>query len=171
MATTTTVPAPARGAGPRAAHLLDVPHHDGSELYAPQDVPALGDVVPVRLRVPAGTPERAVWVRTVRDAEPHLVPARLDREDGDERWYVAEVPVHNPVTSYRWLLDEPGGYRWLTGRGAFDRDVTDAGDFRLTVHPGAPAWTSDAVAPGPSGRARTGRSRPRGTRSRSGAVR
>ena len=64
MATTTTVPAPARGTGPRAPHLLDVPHHDGSELYAPQDVPALGDVVPVRLRVPAGTPERGVWVRT-----------------------------------------------------------------------------------------------------------
>lgn len=146
MATTTTVPAPARRRDARpAGHLLDVPHHDGSELFAPQDVPSLGDVVPVRLRVPAGTPERGVWVRTVRDAEPHIVPARLDREEGGERWYVAEVPVHNPVTSYRWLLDEPGGYRWLTGRGAFDRDVTDAGDFRLTVHPGAPAWVSDAV--------------------------
>jgi alpha-glucosidase len=126
-------------------HLLDVPHHDGSEQYAPQGVPALGDVVPVRLRVPASTPEDAVWVRTVKDAEPHMVQARLDRTEAGERWYVADVPVHNPVTSYRWLLDQPGGYRWLTGRGCVDRDVTDAGDFRLTVHPGAPSWLSEAV--------------------------
>jgi len=125
--------------------LLDQPHHDGSELYVPAGTPALGDVVPVRFRVPASGTERAVWVRTVRDAEPRMVEARLDRADEHERWYVAEVPVHNPVTQYRALLDEPRGYRWLNGRGTSARDVGDAGDFRLTVHPPAPAWTSDAV--------------------------
>ena len=26
------------------------------------------------------------------------------------------------------LLDEPGGYRWLNGRGLHSRDVPDAGD-------------------------------------------
>ncbi|GIG19900.1 alpha-glycosidase [Cellulomonas chitinilytica] len=125
--------------------LLDQPHHDGSELYVPAGTPALGDVVPVRFRVPASGTERAVWVRTVRDAEPRMVEARLDRSDEHERWYVAEIPVHNPVTQYRALLDEPGGYRWLNGRGTHARDVGDAGDFRLTVHAPAPAWTSDAV--------------------------
>ncbi|QHT56100.1 glycoside hydrolase family 13 protein [Cellulomonas sp. H30R-01] len=126
-------------------HLLDQPHHDGSELYVPAGTPALGDVVPVRFRVPASATERALWVRTVRDAEPRMVQARLDRADAHERWYVADVPVHNPVTSYRALLDEPGGYRWLNGRGLFSRDVPDAADFRLTVHEPAPAWTSSAV--------------------------
>lgn len=30
-------------------------HHDGSALFVPEDTPAQGDVVPVRVRVPSGT--------------------------------------------------------------------------------------------------------------------
>jgi alpha-glucosidase len=120
-------------------------HHDGSELYVPAGTPALGDVVPVRVRVPSGSAVRAVHLRTVRDGEPEVTPAVLDREDEHERWYVAEVEVHNPVTLYRFLLDEPAGYRWLNGTGLHDRDVPDAADFRLTVHAPAPPWARDAV--------------------------
>ncbi|WP_338403675.1 glycoside hydrolase family 13 protein [Cellulosimicrobium arenosum] len=129
------------------------PHHDGSALYVPEGTPALGDTVPVRVRVPrgrSGPAVRDVWLRTVRDGEPRLSPARLDRSDEHEDWYVAEVLVHNPETSYRFFLDTPGadgssGYRWLNGRGTWDRDVPDAADFRLTVHDPAPAWMSDGV--------------------------
>lgn len=128
-----------------AGHLLDEPHHDGSELYVPQGAPQLGDVVPVRFRVPATGAERALWVRTVRDAEPRMEPARLERADEHERWYVAELPMHNPVTGYRALLDEPGGYRWLNGAGTHARDVADAHDFRLSAHEPAPRWLDDAV--------------------------
>lgn len=120
-------------------------HHDGSELYVPAGTPALGDSVPVRVRVPSGSAVQAVHLRTVRDGEPEVTAARLDREDERERWFVAEVEVHNPTTGYRFLLDEPGGYRWLNGTGLHARDVPDAADFRLTVHAGAPAWTRDAV--------------------------
>lgn len=126
-------------------HLLDQPHHDGSEVYVPSGTPALGDVVPVRFRVPQAATERGVWVRTVRDGEPRMVEAKLEGADDTDRWYVAHVPVHNPVTSYRALLDEPGGYRWLNGRGVHTRDVPDAADFRLSVHAAAPAWLHDAV--------------------------
>lgn len=126
-------------------HLLDDPHHDGSEVYVQRATPHLGDVVPVRFRVPAAGAERALWVRTVRDGEPRFVPARLDRADAHERWYVADVLVHNPVTGYRALLDDPGGYRWLNASGVHARDVPDAHDFRLTVHAPAPAWLDGAV--------------------------
>jgi alpha-glucosidase len=74
-----------------------------------------------------------------------MVPTRLERVDADARWYVGDVPVHNPVAAYRVLLDEPGGYRWLNGRGLHARDVPDAGDFRLTVHDPAPAWMDTSV--------------------------
>lgn len=127
-----------------SVHLLGVPHHDGSPLYAPPGA-ALGERVPVRVRVPAENAERAVWLRTVRDGEPRLEQARLDRVTEHERWYVADVLVHNPLTSYRFLLDEPGGYRWLNGRGTHRRDIPDAGDFRLTVHDPAPAWLDSAT--------------------------
>ncbi|WP_024287921.1 glycoside hydrolase family 13 protein [Cellulomonas sp. KRMCY2] len=128
-----------------AEHLLGGAHHDGSELFVPQGTPALGDVVPVRVRVPASGTERGVHLRSVRDGEPHVVPARLERADEHERWYVAELAVDNPVTGYRFLLDEPGGYRWLNGRGLHGRDVPDAADFRVTTHQPAPAWACDAV--------------------------
>lgn len=127
------------------SHLLGLPHHDGSALYVPDGTPRLGDVVPVRFRVPAGYDEVELWVRTVRDGEPHLVQARLESADDHERWYSADLCVHNPVTSYRALLVVPGGYRWLNGRGVFDRDVPDSADFRLTVHDDAPAWLDAAV--------------------------
>lgn len=120
-------------------------HHDGSELYVRTGTPTLGDSVPVRVRVPSGSAARAVHLRTVRDGEPEVIEARLDGQDEHERWYVAEVEVHNPVTPYRFLLDEPTGYRWLNGTGLHARDVPDAADFRLTVHPPAPAWAQDAV--------------------------
>lgn len=125
--------------------LLDQPHHDGSELYRARETPGLGDEVPVRVRVPASRTERGVWLRVVHDGEPRLVPARLERTGPAERWYVADVVVHNPVTPYRFLLDEPGGYRWLNGAGLHARDVTDAADFRLSVHAPAPRWLDDAV--------------------------
>ena len=131
------------GAG--VPHLLDLPHHDGGELYVPPGTPAVGDVVPVRVRIPLGYGERAVHVRVVRDGEPAFLPARLDAQDDVDRWYVADVPVHNPVTRYRFVLVHEGGYRWLNGRGLHDRDISDAGDFRLTVHGGAPAWARDGV--------------------------
>ncbi|MCL3860621.1 glycoside hydrolase family 13 protein [Actinotalea sp. K2] len=126
-------------------HLLDEPHHDGSALYVPFGTPALGDVVPVRLRVPSSCTETGVHLRTVHDGEPVMSTARLERVTPHERWYVADVVVHNPVTGYRFLLDEPSGYRWLNGRGVHARDVTDAADFRLMVHEPAPAWSADAV--------------------------
>jgi alpha-glucosidase len=126
-------------------HLMDHPHHDGSELYADQGPYLLGQEVRVRLRVPAPFTERSVWIRQLVDAEPLRVPTTIVREDDAERWYEGTVVVHNPVTSYRWMIDEPGGYLWVTGRGTFDRDVSDAADFLLSVHADLPEWTADAV--------------------------
>jgi alpha-glucosidase len=127
------------------SQFLDTPHHDGSALYVSNPSPQLGETVQIRLRVPAATLEQSVWVRAMNDGEPVRIQASLESEDGNERWYVANLTMHNPVVNYRWMLDEPGGYRWVTGRGTFERDVTDAGDFRLTTHQPPPEWTSEAV--------------------------
>ncbi|MBI9114332.1 glycoside hydrolase family 13 protein [Sanguibacter suaedae] len=126
-------------------HLLGEPHHDGSALYVSDATPTLGDTVTVRVRVPLGCTERRVHVRVVRDGEPRVSPARLVRTTDADRWYEADVLVHNPVTCYRFLLDEPTGYRWLNGRGVFSREVPDAADFRITVHAPAPGWLGDGI--------------------------
>lgn len=131
-----------------AGHLLGDPHHDGSSLYVSTQVPRLGDRVTVRVRIPLGPPEQAergVHLRVVRDGEPRMSPARLVEVTATDRWYEAEVLVHNPVTSYRFFIDSPGGYRWLNGRGVFAREVPDVADFRLTVFEPAPAWMTGSV--------------------------
>ncbi|BDZ43241.1 hypothetical protein GCM10025865_25400 [Paraoerskovia sediminicola] len=84
-------------------------HHDGSELYVPAGTPVLGGTVEVRLRVPSSVDE--VWLRSVRDGEPRLSRARptpgpfgAGAPEPGECWFAADLLVHNPVTSYRFLL-------------------------------------------------------------------
>ena len=87
-------------------------------------------------------------LRVVRDAEPFWVDAVADGAagaDGD-RFFVAEVPVANPVTGYRILVDRGAAESsWLNGTGDHHRDVTDQHDFRLTVYEPGPDWAMDAV--------------------------
>lgn len=126
--------------------LLALPHHDGSALYVDNPHPALGESVTVRVRVPYPYPLRAVHVRSIRNGEQHIDAATIDRQDETETWWRAEILVHNPVTTYRFLLDGPDGqYAWLTASGVVTRDVTDAHDFWLTAFDPPPAWAPDAV--------------------------
>ena len=81
------------------------PHHDGSATYVPDPNPKLGGKVNVLLRVPRTSDVTSAWVRVINDGEPELVRATIDRQDKRDTWLRAEVPVVNPVVSYRWLLD------------------------------------------------------------------
>jgi alpha-glucosidase len=133
------------GAAP-SGHLLDLPHHDGSPLYCDAETPKLGGTVGVRVRVPHAWAAQHVVVRSVRDGEPLLTSATVERSGEHETWWRADLPVHNPVTSYRFFLHGvDGGYRWLNAAGLHPRDVPDAHDFRVVTHAGAPDWVRDAV--------------------------
>jgi alpha-glucosidase len=137
-----TIVAQARAQG----DLLFQPHHDGSALYVSDPHPQLGDTVRVRVRVPHEAQVSAVHVRLVPDAEPELVDAVVDRVTETETWWRADIICHNPVTSYRFILEGgPTAYQWLNGTGVHERDVPDAADFRLVTFAGPPAWASDAV--------------------------
>ncbi|MFG1801929.1 glycoside hydrolase family 13 protein [Micromonospora carbonacea] len=122
------------------------PHHDGSAAYVPEQEPALGQTVPVLVRVPAGADVRAVHVRSTPDGEPRFAEAVVDRRTGADVWWRADVEVRNPVSNYRFMLtDARGDYRWLTAAGLTDHDVPDHGDFKLVTHAPPPAWARDAV--------------------------
>jgi alpha-glucosidase len=113
-------------------------------------VPALGDTVSVLLRVPAAADPahavRAVHLRTTPDAEQRFSAARPVRQAGDETWWQADLTIHNAVTTYRWLVEGGRtGYQWVTAAGVYDRDVTDAQDFRIVAGRAAPLWAQDAV--------------------------
>lgn len=121
------------------------PHHDGSARYVPEQTPDLGDTVPVLVRVPADADVRRVHVRTTPDGEPRFAEAVVDRRDGDDVWWRADVEVRNPVANYRFLLTGRRGIRWLNAAGPVDHDVPDVGDFRLVTYAPPPAWAREAV--------------------------
>ncbi|GAB3550387.1 maltodextrin glucosidase [Arthrobacter tumbae] len=128
---------------------FQVPHHDGSALYVPL-APSLGAAVPVRLRVPHafGSVER-VFVRSLRDAEPHYDEAVLLGTEGAWDWWEASVLLVNPVTRYRFLFEVAGvggsSWHWLNAEGFFHRDTPDVHDFQLVSHEPAPTWARSGV--------------------------
>ncbi len=122
------------------------PHHDGSALYVANPAPELGETVPVFLRVPRESGVGEVHLSHVVDGERLLAPATVDRTDEWDTWFRADLPVHNPVATYRWLLDGGAhGFQWLNGTGLHARQVTDAADFRLAAFAPPPDWGQDAV--------------------------
>jgi alpha-glucosidase len=122
------------------------PHHDGSELYVPEPHLKLGGKTSVFLRVPRTSDVTNAWLRVINDGEPELVQATVDRQDGDTTWLRAELPVINPVVSYRWLLDGgPYGYQWLNGAGISNHDVADTFDFRASIYEPPPRWATGTM--------------------------
>lgn len=132
--------------------LLDLPHHDGSPLHVSDESPRLGDVVTVRVRTSTADPVGAVWLRTTYDAEPVFHPMTATT-DGETTWWSGELPVHNPVTHYRFLLVREGGdgvdgqveQEWLTATGIVGIDVPDATDHVISAYSAAPDWGRDGV--------------------------
>ncbi len=125
--------------------LLQLPHHDGSPLYVEHESAPLGTPVNVWVRTSTTDPVDAVWLRTVEDGEPFFGPCVIDRTDAGSTWWRGTVTVHNPLQRYRFMVVVGDSFRWLNQAGVFDRDVTDAHDFRITAYEPAPDWGRDAV--------------------------
>ncbi|HEX2856153.1 MAG TPA: glycoside hydrolase family 13 protein [Propionibacteriaceae bacterium] len=124
-----------------------LPHHDGSELYRRPQAPQPGGTVELRLRTSSRAPVEMCGVRYVSDGEPRWAEARADAAAADGTiWWRTEIPLHNPVTHYRWIVrGGPLGYAWVNASGTHRRDVPDAEDFRVSTFAPPPAWSDDAV--------------------------
>lgn len=127
--------------------MLFQPHHDGSSLYVDNLHPSVGETVRVRLRIPEsfGSVDK-VWLRSVRDAEPHYDAVdRLESANGAECWWEAHLLMVNPVQKYRWLVQKEGRSHWVNAQGVFTHDVPDVADFRIVAGKGAPEWAPQSV--------------------------
>lgn len=127
--------------------IMLLPHHDGSPLYVSNSAPELGEVVTVRLRVPAGFgPLKAVRTRSNPDHEPAWTDAhRIGEADGWE-WWEAPITVGNRRHGYRFVLvHEDGAVQWLNQSGLHKGETLDAEDFALVAYPAPPAWLNETV--------------------------
>ncbi|MEI6363052.1 MAG: glycoside hydrolase family 13 protein [Actinomycetes bacterium] len=121
-------------------------HHDGSPLYASTLSPHLGETLTLRLRTHRDHQPETVILRTVRDGEPHVVTASVEKSSGADIWWVARLDVRNIETHYRWLV--VGGaydFAWLTAGGLVDHDVPDATDFVISASVPPPDWLPSSV--------------------------
>lgn len=156
---------------PTGVVIAHQPHHDAGPLFSPRPPARLGDTALLRLWVPAAYPLRGAALRASIDGEIWTALLHPERESaspdhdgaspegesaGEGAWWSVELVAANPVVPYRFcLIAEEGActpdgtpvpsYAWLTAAGLFPWDVSDAGDFRLSVHEPAPDWVDDAV--------------------------
>jgi alpha-glucosidase len=127
--------------------VLDAPHHDGSDLHVLERPDELGGSAVVRLRLPKARSADRVVLRYERDGEPRSAEAIVDEETEGDVWWRAELPLANPVTRYRWLLDGGSvGYLWVNALGTSTHEVSDADDFVITTGVWGPDWHPQSVA-------------------------
>ena len=120
-------------------------HHDGSEKYVSNLYPALGEVVRVSIRIADNAPVRRVLLRTFPDGEQAFTPMALGRVELPCRWYRADLPVSQPSTHYRFLVEAADGAWWYSAAGPAFYEPLDATDFQLLADYHSPAWLREAV--------------------------
>ena len=126
--------------------LLSAPHHDGSSVYVERTDWRVGGAARVRLRVPHAAGVDAVAVRYTHDGEQACPPMILERRETVESWWRFDVPLTNPLVSYRFLLSSQGNPdTWLNATGLHAHDTPDADDFVLRVDLRYPEWPTRSV--------------------------
>ncbi|MFM7962972.1 MAG: alpha-amylase family glycosyl hydrolase [Actinomycetota bacterium] len=126
--------------------LLSTPHHDGSALYVEPLDWRVGGVARVRLRVPHETGIDLVALRYTHDGEQACLPMTPERSDALETWWMHDMPLVNPLVSYRFLLSSgKNPDTWLNATGLHPHDTPDADDFVVRVDVKYPEWPTRSV--------------------------
>jgi alpha-glucosidase len=106
----------------------------------------VGGSARIRVRVPHTAGIEAVAVRYTHDGEQACVPMQRDRSGEVESWWSSDVPLTNPLVSYRFLLSRRGNPdTWLNGTGLHSHDTPDADDFVLRADVSYPTWPVHSV--------------------------
>ena len=120
-------------------------HHDGSEIFVSNSAPKIGQLVELKVRIPAKDRPNQVFVRLFHDGEPRTFELKKSKQSKIETWWSVKVEIQNTVTHYRFMLVDKKSYRWLNGMGLFAHDVTDREDFQIIAKPSYPQWIKKAV--------------------------
>lgn len=128
-----------------SASIINLPHHDGSELYVSNVAPQIGEVVELRVRVPKSYSFAEGFIRVYEDAEPRIHPLKKFKSGTKENWYRVRITIHNTHTFYRFAFIGAGKYEWLNSSGLFDHDVHSNNDFQIVATAANPSWIHSSV--------------------------
>lgn len=120
-------------------------HHDGSEKYVTSLHPQLGETVRVRVRMAEHAPVRRVILRTFPDGEQALTPMRRGPAYPPAQWWEADLPIEEPITQYRFIIDSEDGLWHYSAAGPSAWVPLDATDFRILADYSPPEWLDTAV--------------------------
>ena len=114
---------------------MNVPHHDGSELYVSNGAPRIGDNVTFSVRVPKNYRFDTALIRYYADGEPRTATLKQSKKRKHETWYSVKIKIVNPRTRYRFLFSGKDRYDWLAADGLHEHDVHSNSDFQLLAQP------------------------------------
>jgi alpha-glucosidase len=120
-------------------------HHDGSEKYVSEPYPALGQVVRISIRIADDAPVRRVLLRTFPDGEQAFTVMAPGPLEPPCRWFSADLPVSQPSTPYRFLIEAADGAWWYSAAGPAFYEPLDVTDFQLLAGYHSPSWLREAV--------------------------
>lgn len=120
-------------------------HHDGSELYVSNPLPALNERVRITLRIMSGTPVKRIFLRAAPDGEEAFAEMVLYKEDSVSRWYGVHMTIVNRRMRYRFKLITAAGAYTYSAAGMRRAEAPDNTDFVLLADFDAPDWLSDTV--------------------------
>ena len=124
---------------------MQIPHHDGSDLYVSNSAPKIGDRVSLKVRVPKNYSFDESYIRLYEDAEPRTYKLEKISSSAVEIWLEVKIIVTNIHTIYRFVFVGEGKYEWLNARGISDHDVHSNNDFQIVAIPENPKWISKSV--------------------------
>lgn len=130
---------------------LNTVHHDGSERYVSTLYPRAGERVHIRLRAGSTAPLGRVYLRTTPDGEQHFASmARVESRSRAEsrapvQWWEADLPINEPVVSYRFVLQAADGVWFYSAAGITDYEPPETLSFRIVADYNTPDWLADAV--------------------------
>ena len=119
--------------------------HTGTIDHVSNPRPKLGEVVKIRLELPAvGKPDQVV-LRTIPNGEQQLASMRFLKKQGKMNIWEGELVVNEPRVPYRFAIQTEGRIWWLNALGASRYMPVAPFDFLLLANTEEIDWLSKSV--------------------------
>jgi len=119
--------------------------HTGTTDHVSNPRPRLGEIVKIRLELPAvGKPDQVV-LRTIPNGEQQLANMRILKKQGTMNIWEGELLVNEPRVPYRFAIQTEGRIWWLNALGASRYMPVAPFDFLLLANTEEIGWLANSV--------------------------